>query len=141
MNLNRTRFNGPTLGTANQYCHVIDSTRGFARTPANSASLVATFGDNRGRWAGARLEGSINCVTQNVTFVRQIRSGAAGAWETVANTTEINGSQTITAGTTYPFRWVPSNPDFRAYILIGGTAPDSLDCEFMLILDDRAAVS
>src|SRR5438093_94332 len=94
-----TRFNGPTLGTANQYMIVLDSTRGFANTPANSASLIATAGNVRGRWSSARLDFSVGSVTQDVTFVRQVWDSSA--WQTVNS-----GSDTLTAGTLYPYGWV-----------------------------------
>lgn len=134
--------NNLTLPIANQYCILIDSTRFLlpGRT-ANSTSLVSTAGTDRGTLAGARIEGSILCTIENLTLVRQILSGTGSTWETVANTTEINGSQTVTAGTTLPLRWVPSNPDFRMYILAGATPPTAIDYNFMVILGDRAAVS
>lgn len=137
--MTQTAFAGPSVPSNDGYAHIIDSTRGFAGTPANAATLVATGGDHRGRWAGARLEFSIQVTGQNATLVRQIWNGSA--FETVANTSEINGSQTLTAGTTYPVRWVPPTPDWRMYLLAGSTAPTTVVFSGMLILGDRAAVS
>lgn len=122
----------PTLPTANQYVIILDSTRFCYETVANSASLVATAGSARGLWPRVRVDFVVNCTTQNVTVVRQGWSG--GAWVTVAS-----GSETVTAGTPFPKGWMPETPDWRIYVLAGGTAPATLSVAGTLTSGDAAS--
>ena len=129
-----TAFNyTPTLPTANQYVIMLDSTRGLNTAVANAASLGATAGTKRGKWAGQRVDFVVNCTTQDVTVVRQ---GWNGAWVTVAS-----GSATVTAGTPLPIGWMPETPDWRIYVLAGGTAPATLSIVGTLTGGDRASGS
>jgi hypothetical protein len=121
-----------TLPLLNEYVILFDSTRSFYEKVANSTSLVATAGSYRMLHDGCRFDLIVGSTGQNVTFVRQIWNGSA--WETVSS-----GSDTLTAGTTYPYGWVPEAPDYRMYLLAGATAPTTVIFECTITRGDRAA--
>lgn len=122
-----------TVPTANQYVIWFDSTRGLiGPAVANSASLVSTAGQFRGRYARQRIDFTVACTTQDVTVVRQGWIG--GAWVTVAS-----GSETVTAGTPFPKGWMPETPDYRIYVLAGATPPGALDIVGTLTRQDAAS--
>ncbi len=124
-----TNFTLPALA---EYLIVFDTTRSLNTRVANSATLVSTAGSDRGMFADCRFKCSVQAVTQDVTIVFQIWSG--NAWTTIPA-----GSDTLTAGTIYPYDWLPGANEWRVYILAGATAPSALYIEGSITKGDRAS--
>lgn len=118
----------PTVSVANNAVNVlVDSTNSLA--VATPSSLVP--GPYRGRWANMGVKGTVAATGQNVTLNLEVLTGSAGTssdWEI-----ESSGTVTVTAGTTYSFRWRPVAPDFRIREVNGAAGPTTLVCRLELI--------
>jgi len=140
-----TLSNTIVLPTASQKTPLVDTTyvNGAAGLWAPTATLPGP-GTSRAQYAGCRITGTITPTVQDVTLTFEILTNPTGttsaAYEadtTVAGTGG-TGAVTVTAGTTQPFDFRPTTPDWRIYVTAGGTAPTALRST-AVIVKDRAA--
>ena len=108
--------------------YIIDSTT----LSGNVQASAAAPGPVRAHWQGKILvTGTIAVGDQDVTLYLDMLKGVAGTsadWET-----EVGGTVTLTANTVYPLQWRPRGVDFRARIVAGATAPNTLVTKLQIV--------
>lgn len=127
-----TLSNTTALPGNSQIVPVIDTTYWNNTAPWAAAASAAAPGKSRGALGGYRVTGSVACTGQNVTLTFQILTNPSGttnaAFEADTNVsgTGGTGAVTVVAGTTQPFSWLPTTPDWRIIITAGATGPTTL---------------